>query len=132
MTTPAEQPLALKSNLGLGPNAKTVADHIEQRLRTWRQQQMNRSGDRLALDDFMSADSIDDLVDFVCDEYALDALLHAAPARCNAAHLCDCQEAGNCVRGPLGLTLPISGTARYYVANPLELRARPQRDQLRE
>ena len=56
----------------------TVADHIEQRLRTWRQQHMNRSGDRLALDDFMGEDSIADLVDFVCDEYALDAVMRAA------------------------------------------------------
>jgi hypothetical protein len=31
---------------------------------------MNRSGDTLALDDFMGAESIDDLVDFVCDEWA--------------------------------------------------------------
>jgi len=85
---PADVPLALKSNLVLGPNARTVADHIEQRLRTWRQQQMNRSGDRLALDDFMGEESIADLVDFVCDEYALDALLHAAP-------VADCGEAGH-------------------------------------
>lgn len=45
-------------------------DHVEQRIRTWRQRTMNRSGDRLAIDDFMGTDSIDDLVDFVCDEYA--------------------------------------------------------------
>ena len=51
-----------------------VADHIEQRLLTWRQSQMNRSGDRLALDDFMGEDSIADLTNYVCDEYALDAL----------------------------------------------------------
>ena len=62
------------------PRARTVADHIEQRLMTWRQQHINKSGDRLALDDFMGKDSIDDLVDFVCDEYALDAVLHAAPS----------------------------------------------------
>lgn len=51
-----------------------VADHIEQRLLTWRQSQMNRSGDRLALDDFMGEDSIADLTNYVCDECALDAL----------------------------------------------------------
>ena len=82
-------------------SARTVADHIEQRLRTWRQKHMNRSGDRLALDDFMSEDSIADLVDFVCDECALDAVMHAA--------LRDCGEAGHaegkcgnaqCLRGP--------------------------------
>jgi hypothetical protein len=44
-------------------------DHVEQRIRTWRQRLMNREGDRLALDDLMSAESVDDLVDFVCDEY---------------------------------------------------------------
>ena len=77
-------PALVRLSEGLGPNAKTVADHIEQRLRTWRQRQMSRSGDRLALDDFMGADSIDDLVDFVCDEYALGAVVHAAPERCAA------------------------------------------------
>lgn len=39
---------------------------VEGRLNTWRQRQMNRSGDRLALDDFMAQESIDDLIDFVC------------------------------------------------------------------
>lgn len=42
------------------------ADEVEQRLLTWRQRQMNRSGDQLALDDFMGQESIDDLIDFVC------------------------------------------------------------------
>lgn len=37
------------------------ADQIEHRLLTWRQRTMNRSGDRLALNDFMGQDSIDDL-----------------------------------------------------------------------
>lgn len=45
-------------------------EHVEQRIRTWRQRTMNKSGDRLAIDDFMGQDSIDDLVDFVCDEWA--------------------------------------------------------------
>ena len=31
---------------------------------------MNRSGDHLAIGDFMGASDIDDLVDYVCDEYA--------------------------------------------------------------
>ena len=31
---------------------------------------MNRSGDRLALDDMMGQDSIDDLIDYVCDEWS--------------------------------------------------------------
>lgn len=43
--------------------------HVEQRLRTWRQSFVNRSGDQLALDDFMDKRSLDDLIDFVCDEY---------------------------------------------------------------
>lgn len=45
-------------------------EHVEQRLRSWRQSQMNRSGDRLALDDFMGEADIEDLIDWVCDEYA--------------------------------------------------------------
>lgn len=44
-------------------------DHVEQRLLTWRQSFVNRSGDQLALDDFMDKESLDDLIDFVCDEY---------------------------------------------------------------
>lgn len=53
------------------PHAKTLADHIEQRLLTWRQRTMNKSGDQLALDDFMDKESLADLIDFVCDEYAM-------------------------------------------------------------
>lgn len=58
---------------------KGVSDHIEQRLHAWRHSTMNESGDRLALDDFMGEDSIDDLVDFVCDQWALDAAINAEP-----------------------------------------------------
>jgi hypothetical protein len=36
----------------------------------WRQRTMNQSGDRLAIDDFMGQESIDDLVDYVCDEWS--------------------------------------------------------------
>lgn len=76
------------------PRARVLADHIEHRLRTWRQKHMNRSGDRLALDDFMGEDSIADLVDFVCDESAMDVALHDArkQKRCTVA---DCGEAGH-------------------------------------
>lgn len=52
-------------------------DHVEKRMRQWKQRTMNRSGDRLALDDFMDAESLDDLIDYVCDEWAGPA---AAPA----------------------------------------------------
>ena len=45
-------------------------DHVEQRLLTWRQSFVNKSGDQLALDDFMDKRSLDDLIDFVCDEYS--------------------------------------------------------------
>ena len=44
-------------------------DHVEQRLLTWRQSFVNKSGDQLALGDFMDKQSLDDLIDFVCDEY---------------------------------------------------------------
>ena len=44
-------------------------DHVEQRLLTWRQSFVNKSGDQLALEDFMDKRSLDDLIDFVCDEY---------------------------------------------------------------
>ena len=51
-------------------------EHVEQRLLAWRQSFVNRSGDQLALDDFMDEQSLDDLIDFVCDEsrcHPLDA-----------------------------------------------------------
>lgn len=70
---------------GVRPHARTLADHIEHRLRTWRQQQMNRSGDRLALDDFMGEDSIADLVDFVCDEYEMPVQKPLSLAKLEAA-----------------------------------------------
>lgn len=56
----------------LAAQAEPVAwrDHVEQRIRAWRQRTMNKSGDCLAIDDFMGQESIDDLVDFVCDECA--------------------------------------------------------------
>ena len=58
----------LRAALAEPEQAEPVAwrDHVEQRIRTWKQRKMNRHGDFLALDDFMGADSIDDFVDFVC------------------------------------------------------------------
>lgn len=53
------------------------SEHVEQRLLAWRQSFVNRSGDQLALDDFMDKQSIDDLIDFVCDEWALST--HPSP-----------------------------------------------------
>lgn len=69
----------VKGNVQFAWSAWQVANHaerarvlagVEQRLLTWRQRTMNKSGDRLALDDFMSAETIADLVDHVCDEWA--------------------------------------------------------------
>ena len=53
------------------PEQELVAwrDYVEQRLLTWKQSFVNQSGDQLALDDFMDKRSLDDLIDFVCDEY---------------------------------------------------------------
>lgn len=48
------------------PVETLTPDVVEQRLLTWRQSRMNRSGDMLALDDFMDKESLDDLIDFVC------------------------------------------------------------------
>lgn len=50
-----------------------TAEIVERRLRTWRQRFVNRSGDQLALGDFLDRESLDDLVDFVCDEYSKEA-----------------------------------------------------------
>lgn len=89
----SKEPLPAQGSVdvNVGPHTQAVADHIEQRMRTWRQRRMNRSGDQLALDDFMGEDSIADLVDFVCDEYALDAILCARLIRPKKP---DCGEAG--------------------------------------
>ena len=46
----------------------TWSNHVEQRMLQWRQRFVTGSGDRLALDDFMDKESLDDLIDFVCDE----------------------------------------------------------------
>ncbi len=48
-------------------------DHVEQRMRQWRQRTMNRNGDLLALDDFMDTNSLEDLIDYVCDEWSAPA-----------------------------------------------------------
>ena len=49
---------------------KRVLADVEQRLRTWRKRTMNPNGDKLALDDFMGPESLDDLIDCVCDAWA--------------------------------------------------------------
>lgn len=43
-------------------------DHVEQRLNNWRFQ--TEDGDMLGLDDFMSNEVAEDLIDYVCDDYA--------------------------------------------------------------
>ena len=44
-------------------------DHVEHRMLTWKTSHMNESGDQLSLKDFMDEHILDDLIDFVCDEY---------------------------------------------------------------
>lgn len=44
-------------------------DHVEQRLLSWRQRFVNKCGDQLELQDFMGQESIDDLLDYVLDEF---------------------------------------------------------------
>ena len=55
--------------------AESWRDHVEQRRLTWRQSFVTDSGDQLALDDFVDKRSLDDLLNFVLDEYT-----HPAPA----------------------------------------------------
>lgn len=78
-------------------DAQPVAwrDHVEQRIRGWRQRTMNRSGDRLALDDMMGQDTIDDLIDYVCDEWAAPAAPQAEPCIGNDS-ACPCQDGDAC------------------------------------
>jgi hypothetical protein len=54
-------------------------DHVEGRLNDWRQRFVNKSGDSLGLDDFMDKESLDDLIDFVCDEWATPPAPEAQP-----------------------------------------------------
>lgn len=71
---PAQEPVAWR-------------DHVEHRLRSWQYEIMNEAGDRLGLDDFLDADELDSLIDFVCDE-------HAEPPDQTAAYrVCDCGHA---------------------------------------
>jgi len=92
----AQKARALKAALAApaeGPQAVAPEwrDHVEQRIRTWRQRTMNKSGDMLAIDDFMGQESIDDLVDFVCDEWAAPT----APDKAEpdlAAELQECRQ----------------------------------------
>jgi hypothetical protein len=61
----------LSSSDGAEPvSAPSWRDHVEHRLHSWRQRFVNKSGDQLALDDFMDKESLDDLLDFVLDEWA--------------------------------------------------------------
>jgi len=55
-------------------------EHVEHRIRTWKQRTMNKSGDLLSIDDFLGQDSVDDLVDFVCDAWAIPVAVSEAPA----------------------------------------------------
>jgi hypothetical protein len=54
-------------------------DHVEQRLLTWRKSTMNPDGDRLSLEDFMDKEGLDDLIDFVCDEFVAPAPVQQPP-----------------------------------------------------
>jgi hypothetical protein len=72
----AEQAVeALRQRPGAQAASEPTAwrEHVEQRIRHWRQRTVNRTGDQLALDDMMSADSIEDLIDYVCDEWSSPA-----------------------------------------------------------
>ena len=60
------------ASVSAGSEPEAWREHVEQRLLAWRQSFVNRSGDQLALDDFMDEQSLDDLIDFVCDEWALN------------------------------------------------------------
>jgi hypothetical protein len=55
---------------------------------------MNVDGDRLAIDDFMDKESLDDLVDFVCAPLATPP---TEPAPCIGKDpTCPCQDGGAC------------------------------------
>lgn len=61
----------IRAYLAAEPEAEPVAwrDHVEARIRGWRRSQMNSDGDRLSISDLMNPEEIDDLVDYVCDEF---------------------------------------------------------------
>ena len=61
----------IEAFLAAEPEAEPVAwrDHVEARIRGWRRSQMNSDGDRISVSDLMYPEEIDDLVDYVCDEY---------------------------------------------------------------
>ncbi len=41
-------------------------EHVEERIRSWRHARMNADGDQLSIDDYMDAETQDDLIEFVC------------------------------------------------------------------
>ncbi len=69
-------------------------DHVEQRIRTWRRRTMNEAGDCLAIGEFLCRDSIDDLVDFVCDEKAAPATPQPARQPLTDAQISEIHRAG--------------------------------------
>jgi ribA/ribD-fused uncharacterized protein len=69
----AERAVELASKGGAGVSNSAVTPQqadweatVEQRIRSWKQRVMNRSGDRLAIDDLMDQESLEDLIDCVC------------------------------------------------------------------
>ena len=60
------------ASVSAGSEPEAWREHVEQRLLAWRQSFVYRSGDQLALEDFMDKQSLDDLIYFVCDEWALN------------------------------------------------------------
>jgi hypothetical protein len=74
-------------------------EFVEQRLLNWRQRLVNKSGDQLALDDFMDKESLEDLIDYVCDEWAGPESRQPIRDCGDAGHPFACGNAG-CMRHP--------------------------------
>lgn len=66
----ASRIVAMTIAMSAAPPAAAVPagwrEHVEDRIRTWRQSFVNRHGDQLEILDFMGSDSLDDLIDYVC------------------------------------------------------------------
>jgi hypothetical protein len=83
-------------------------EHAEQRMRSWRQSFVNKSGDQLALDDFMDERSLEDFIDYVLDEWAAPASPSVAQADQAVAAPC-AEQCWACAESGIGCNLVNDG-----------------------
>jgi len=107
----ANAALASMASTPVGEVSAGWREHVEQRMRAWRQRFVNKSGDQLALDDFMDSESLDDLLDYVLDEWA-----SPAPAASKGLSLSDAVFGSDALRAKALAATPSQPEAQKAVA----------------